>query len=137
MTDIERLAARCEAADGGDRGLDEAIYEALGFCNHKRTEYYCIEDGNDTDSGYTCLDCGRDTYGAKKAPPYSTSLDAAMTLVPEGWDWTLESCSGAEKHGASIMQDPGPYIAIRAHTPALALCAAALRARAVEANDGQ
>lgn len=60
---------------------------------------------------------------------YTASLDAAMTLVPEGWFWT----GGRDREGrgamAVVSQDDCLVPAVAA-TPALALCAAALRARA-------
>lgn len=59
------------------------------------------------------------------APGYTASLDAAMTLVPEGWGYSIcpnSSLLTRSAFSAGIMS--------RAKTPALALCAAALRARA-------
>jgi hypothetical protein len=73
-----------------------------------------------------------------KCPHYTASLDAAMTLVPEGWDWSAvrdrgdysaqvyEPVWSALQHGAASAYKTG---IIEASTPALALCAAALRAR--------
>lgn len=75
MTTAE-LIEKLERADGPSRELDEAIYELMGGCNHKRTKYYAVQ----SDTGFTCLDCGKDTYGAKYAPNYTASIDAAMTL---------------------------------------------------------
>lgn len=122
MTIIEQL----EALAGPNREAEEAIYQALGNCNHKRYECYRVQG----DSGQTCLDCGKDLYGADKAPRYTASLDEAMTLVPEGWerfdvdatapelgvDWVLHGPSNASVKGIGV-------------TPAIALCIAALRAR--------
>lgn len=62
------------------------------------------------------------------------SLDAALTLVPEGWDWVINS------DGACTLEHPDhavPLVEAFAATPALALCAAALRARAsIQKEDG-
>jgi hypothetical protein len=56
-------------------------------------------------------------------PMFTASLDAAVTLVPEGCGWMVMSSAAKvgvwPSHGA---------------TPALALCAAALRARAAMAQ---
>lgn len=104
MTLIERL----EAASGPDRTLDGAIQRAMG------------QDWPIHFSG-----CG-------VANAFSTSIDAAMTLVPEGWHtflatedrhshswgWELRGGFGQKAHG-------------RAPTPALALCIASLKARGV------
>ncbi len=96
MTDLSELIERIEAASGPDREIDHAIYhDLLGFCRHlnkKRT-------GAQSDTGFDCLDCGADSWGNKSreggypagqglhdsAPRYTASIDAAMTLVPEGW----------------------------------------------------
>ena len=93
------LAARVEAATGPDCDLDHAIHDLLG----------------DNDG----------------APAYTRSLDAAMQLVPEGWasihgwDYPDERC-----HRAVFMDEDGDLLFRgAAATPALALCAASLRAR--------
>lgn len=38
--------------------LDWAVAKAEGRCLHERTEYYAHQ----SDTGFTCLDCGKDTY---------------------------------------------------------------------------
>jgi hypothetical protein len=82
----------------------------------------------------------RDGFAVRdfEAPPYTASLDAAMSLVPEAFRLT-----GLAE---TIVECPAPWRAIlwerkrstkkRPHgdgaSPALALCAAALRARAAQ-----
>ena len=60
-------------------------------------------------------------------PAYTASIDAAMTMVPEGWTvtmgWTPEMVSWAHLESTHEIW-PG-----NASTPALALCIASLRAR--------
>ncbi|MES2903989.1 MAG: hypothetical protein V4696_07375 [Pseudomonadota bacterium] len=58
--------------------------------------------------------------------PYTASIDAAVSLVPAGHCWTLKDY-GTPKCVAQI----GALIQSSAATPALALCAAALRARSL------
>jgi hypothetical protein len=69
---------------------------------------------------------------------YTASLDAALTLVPEGWEWA----AGADLrlfHGAAAWarvfpvgeQQRGTGNCLAA-APALALCIAALKARAAD-----
>lgn len=69
-------------------------------------------------------------HGDQLVRPYSASLDAAMALVPEGLAFELTTTGfkpGATVCGSSIFDThEGAYAA----TPTLALCAAALRARA-------
>ena len=75
---------------------------------------------------------------ALRIPPLTASLDAAMTLVPEGCGFLLTSVSW--EHWAQIVADgelfdgtkiKGPSMgSAKSATAALALTAAALRARA-------
>lgn len=116
MTDLTReglveLAGRCEQVSGPDRALDCLIGDAIGA----RTRNGVIN----------------------VSATYTASLDAAMTLVPEGlWaEGSLSSPGQLEVHGPCTYDPLGKGWAA---TPALALCAAALkaRARAMEAGHG-
>lgn len=61
-------------------------------------------------------------------PRYTASLDAALTLVPEGHQAVIWTAGGADVFPST----PGLHVydTTRGATPALALCIAALRARA-------
>jgi len=63
------------------------------------------------------------------APQYSSNLDIAARLVPEGYHWRLERHNG--RYVASVVSPWGDLDAqlIEARDAALALCAAALRCR--------
>ena len=65
---------------------------------------------------------------------YTASIDAALTLVPEGWDWSVVLAERFEdKNPAScqvIQRGRLKFHTTHAATPALALCIAALKARA-------
>jgi len=118
---LNELAERVEAATGPDRELDRAISDALGV--------------------------GRFHAAGSSAWQYTSSLDTAMTLVPEGWllqflqeidyldgedagpPWTAELRwrENFSSSGRSACQ-------VWCATPALALCAAALRARSQESD---
>lgn len=73
-------------------------------------------------------------------------LDAAMTLVPEGWGWLVSQpnakaiASGLLKKDTPVMGEVQNGIdrrfTVAAATPALALTAAALRAHAAIAGEG-
>lgn len=88
-------------------------------------------------------------------PNYCASIDAAMTLVPEGWSVALNghppepgergtNCAEVFRLGEIVHTAKGilrPYApggypreAIQCATPALALCAAALKVRATQAS---
>jgi hypothetical protein len=67
---------------------------------------------------------------------YTTSLDAAASLMPEGWVWSLDSSRRWDKTPFAMAFACGPNGREtgehEAATPAAALCAAALLARAAE-----
>lgn len=116
MSALLELAERCERATGANKVLDEAIFEALAIVPSREHSFVY-------------------PYYA-----YTASLDAAMTLVPpaERWPWNVTmatfycSASVIPNHGDSYgVSDPyAGHSQGKAATPILALCAAALRARA-------
>lgn len=83
---------------------------------------------------------------AKPVPLYTRSLDAAMTLLPEGWTihrlGQLSDCQGGfggwigEIYRASDAMIPYPCSAPSASAP-LALCVAALRVRLADHGDDE
>lgn len=65
-----------------------------------------------------------------KAPHYTTSLDATLTLVPEGWDWDVGTCEeGYTAATASVPKQGFRSVTYGNATSAVALCIAALKAR--------
>jgi len=104
--DLEELAERVEKAPDGDRGLDADIALSQGW----------NELPGDNWVG---------PHGQICVPAYTASLDAAMTLVPEDSrnDWSLIGGRYWQAEVGDEMAD--------AATPALALCAAALKVRAI------
>lgn len=147
MSALLGLAARCEAASGPDRELDAAIAVALNIGarglladDHEYLELVRKDDGCAV--GTYWFKC-RSGMSLRTAEPYTASLDAAMTLVPEGdrrWELTTEASASdprfgpyqARVHIDEVVDDPdsdGPQGIGNGLTPALALCAAALRAR--------
>lgn len=100
--DLMELADRVEAASGPDRALAREVLLACG-------------------KGYV-------------SPLYrwldpTASLDAAVTLVPEGWTWGVFD-DGTAWVWVDEQRDLLAGIRVYASTPALALTSAALRARA-------
>lgn len=69
-------------------------------------------------------------------PAYTTRVDAAMTLVPDDFVWLVENLCGnaarviGPEIDGQVASGVSPIADDLAKTPALALCAAALRARA-------
>ena len=118
------LAERCEKATGPDSELDLLIRDTVF--------QPCINPGAE----------------------YTASLDAAMTLVPKGWALSLRETTDGDRRDhsgdplaawtAALIEhkNTGYKVDQRgcwrrgfAATPALALCAAALRARATQSVD--
>lgn len=136
------LADRVEKATGPDRGLDALITIALNptretIVGHKpgrfpREAIY----GPITEFIPMAEENGADAASYLNAPAFTSSLDAAMTLVPEDLAWKLHVTT--QESLAHILPDNehyrGPALAFGVGcTPALALTAAALRTRAAVA----
>lgn len=108
---MKELIERIEGAEEGSRELDYAIAQSVGLIQSK--------DGA--------------VHFGQWWPYYTASLDAAMTLVPEGCKWQV---STEEPGPWAWVGEPGSDIpAIMAATPALALAAAALKARTAAKDD--
>lgn len=118
MTD---LLTRLEQAEEGSRELDVAVWVETGG-----------QVANQDRLTAEMLRISRFSH----APHYTTSLDAALTLVPEGWrtrdatnwgggwDWILWKHPDGKRWTGRVMG--------AAPIPALALCLAALKARGAE-----
>jgi len=116
---LNALALACEKASGPDRELSCKIAREIGYDGGVL--------GSQTSSPWAWC------------PDYTASIDAAMTLVPEGLGWRLNVFS--KERVAHIFPDnedyTGPCLAFsRAASPALALTAAALRALALKSGEG-
>lgn len=114
MADLLKLAERVEALQGPDREVDELIERAVG--TYSAFSHYTLGDDDQPDYIPTS---------------YTASLDATMTLVPEGW--MLITLSDIAADGMPFARlgdcDKVEECGIAGNTT-LALCAAALRARA-------
>ena len=108
------LIARLENATEPDRANDGRIYiaaygEATGIAFYdKRTGGLVVRD-----------DC----------PEFTGSIDAAVSLVPEGVDWGVD-CRDEGDVDNWYEALVGEHLASVKSTPAIALCIASLRARA-------
>jgi hypothetical protein len=131
------LADRCENATGPDRELDAIICAALdGYTGVEERSGWIVAVGKPfTERSLGRIDPGEHsrnfTPQHHDTPTFTASLDAAITLVPEGWvecylrrfdDTALADC----------YQSGGGKTTGEAATPPLALCAASLRARAAQ-----
>jgi hypothetical protein len=119
--ELSALIERVEAADGPDRDIELAIVK---FAYAKRWVGLCGYEGR---INYGPL-LWADRYGAH----FTSSLDAALTLVPEGWQRSIWIGDSDDQRTALVElcpYDADTEVKVRAATPALALCAAALKAR--------
>lgn len=104
--------------------LDLAIAKAFGVA----APDWQIARGSVT--GYFSGD-GIDGFGSPMVPQYTRSIDAAMTLIGDGWEWSMTN-TGSDTFGPfSVgLGDPLTFPDVEARTLPLAICAAALKARA-------
>ena len=125
---LEELASRCEDATGPDHDLDWAITQVRhpSANPHPRNPaLFLLCDGHFRRSDFN----------------YTASLDAAMSLVPEGLEWHIDHRlgKGMSPAYASLWgigaRDIDRHFNATGKTPALALCAAALRALAKEKGE--
>lgn len=134
------LAARCEAASGPERELDRDIMLVAVPCDRAPFRYWAPMNEN---TGHGAVDVERVYYAphcaqAVAVPKFSASLDAAMSLRPDGWTIAQlgESDTGgwwAElRRGHRTSYDATAFgKQLENASPALALTAACLRARAL------
>lgn len=127
---IRDLIARLEAAKAASYDLSADIWKLIDLTpqQEQHCRAWCRQNGRD--------DLTRDDYIAAWAPPYTSSLDAAMTLLgPPGyplWTVTLNGRSHGQ-HGmtwfAEVTVPSSEFQGQSSVNPALAVCIAALRAR--------
>lgn len=126
---IAELIERLEKATGPDRELDDLIAGVvLNPGGEVRLEG--MPSGEPGIKTYFYPDGTRGT-----SLRYSSSIDSALTLVPEGWGWLVRDFKGDGEEGAYA---DVPHLTIESNMdgqafhkiPAIALCIAALKARA-------
>jgi len=142
--DLMELAAKVEAAACGDRVLDCEIAVALREAPYTAPWATKFPDWRvQSLQGYTraeVWDGDRLVGHWHSFAPYSASLDAAMTLIPDGLGvgWRMTDGAGGPTAEIWCVAIEGPDAPREVYhvganptaTPALALTAAALRARA-------
>lgn len=112
---LDEVIKKLEAAPGPDRTLDEEIWRSHGGSPYSYT------------------------------PTYTASIDAAIRLVPSGWDWQVYS-NAEDSPGNGFFIGPFALCEDLKHdarrgaggggaTPALALCVAALKSKRVASGE--
>lgn len=132
------LAERVEAAAGPDRELDAEIAVAIKLdCRPNLPddlEYLSLPNKHDPGPGVTAghywFHC-RSGMSLRSAPPFTASIETAMTLIPAGKILRQYMVSRFVPHSCEVAVDwaHGGWIGNSDHSFALALTAAALRAR--------
>lgn len=124
------LADRVEKLDGPSRELDAEISCAID------SKYHITSHKNAKGVIHYLDDVGDEICVASKK--WTASIDAAITLVLEGWSFEFRS-SGIGDAGQSSIWNPmkqpvpnGDFVARNCKNPAIAITAAALRVIASE-----
>ncbi len=140
---MDNLIAELEAATEESRALDADIHCAItGRIQHKlmRAGFTMEDQGDKAKNRHRAT--SKFIFSERgPAPRYTTSLDAAITLVPEGWGWAAaildKDAPSAVVTNFEPQMKPGTFdpnpdkidCRSKAVTPALALCIASLKAR--------
>lgn len=139
------LAERVKALEGPDREVDGRIAKAagmnFGFCGDEGWICAACSMGIDTTQFPECgaplgLHDERTSYPNdwredERLPRYTASLDAAITLVPEGWGYQIMLLMCVLRNPARNGKD----IEVYGKSSALALTAASLRALAHQSTE--
>jgi hypothetical protein len=124
---LRELAAKVEAAAGPSFALETEIYKLVRPDAYQRRLSVLLAGP----LGPRLSPVDYDGY--IKPPTYTASLDAAISMVPEGFGWNIHAPSSPDQYNLPAARiwgrDRGTFQA-NAATPAIALCAAALRALA-------
>jgi hypothetical protein len=124
---MSTLIERIEAATGPDRIIDELILLAIGWTFERAPSLGERATWVDLEGKRTAHWQGDGWFRP------TASIDAALTLVPNGHTWCVTSCGEDDRPAACVTLqdfDEGcPDFTGSADTEALALCAAALKAR--------
>lgn len=135
MTKDELIHA-LEAATGPSRELDAEIAALTrvlpGFPRHEYVAPATMEAREDGSVDCYVAAPGRVPQRVERvrAPIFTASIDAALSLVPEGrWAKTVRGEDGCGYAAISTDSSAIKFRCDRAATPAIALCIAALRAR--------
>lgn len=130
---MKELLEMLEDATSGGRNLD-----ALIEVEHRRFEAYAVGLNDKQRAHWRPVGAKGDVEegGARYHPPmYSFNIDDALRLLPEGWKAILYTETGtAELYDPRLKPRKGILERAQAATVPLAICAAALRARASVSN---
>lgn len=117
---MDDLIRQLEEATEGSRELDCDVARAFGYTppSHPNSSVWIRPDG-------------KTAFHVNNLPYWTTSLDAALTLLGRDWKWLVEVWQD-DTGWAQVVTDKHLFYGAEAATPSLALCIAALRARKEE-----
>lgn len=121
---LSELIAKLEGATEPSRQLDSAIAAHLGF------DGWTAEEWADVVS-----EAGLLNPSIPKAPAYTASIDAALTLVPDGMLWHAGLNTDGSAFGDIRTIDKLEWFSDGRQSVPLALCIAALKSRATAAKE--
>ena len=127
MTDLSDTIARVEAATGPDRRLDAEVACAVVFRDLRPAE---PDDHKEYQRGY--LPSRGDIWtptGFLMADNYTSSINAALTLLPKGMEFELTNLYGVAAVGMGLNTGSPCYARREDGNITLALLSAILRAR--------
>lgn len=136
---LQRLVERIEAATGPDREIDALVHFTVNRRWVGRIPCWPPEKvyRPDMETGLYMAIEGKGYMYGDSVPTYTASLDAALLIVPDGMLWMLTN-TGIQNRKEPDFTKATALVSnwrdmdtdeTQAETPALALCAAALRAR--------
>ena len=114
MTDLAALIARIKAARRADFDINRELAPLAGL--------RIVDEGHPI--GRACYD--QNSHGVP-LPNFTGSIDAALTLVPEGAEFAVGRTH--DNRGIACIWVGDDEFSEEGETPALSLCAAALKAR--------
>lgn len=130
---LQALLNRVLEGTGPDRELDAEIWHIAEPAAFTAPHGLDCKPWRYIGNGVWRDDSDPEGHNKAFAPPYTTSLDAALTLVPEGWGWGAAMRHWLTPVGAagSVWQagQPRATFTADAATPARALMAACLKAK--------
>lgn len=145
MAALTDIIERLEKATGPDRELDAAVWasicKAADFTDFRvaaecSAEFEPAEDGSVRMYIYGPREEGPNYVGRRPAPHYSSSVDAALTLKPDGWEFVFWTENGlVEAYPTKGVKRPvGIKFRVQGHDLALAICIAVFKIAALEAR---
>lgn len=137
MGDLTSLIERIEAATGPDRILDIDVFREIGA--PLPTEFMERKIELEWDETDLCFVMPLDGMRIRYEPPfYTASIDAVLTLLPDGFKWKC-GYSRHVPHNAEVIDysaHTGTFIGESDASRCLALLAAILRARQAADTEG-